>query len=201
MTRSNVQRLAALALGAVSILALSATTANAAPTVKPKAPTAIAPVVDSNCQPASAMTPEQRAKLPSFRICARSARAGAGLIAPGLIQPNVYKEYNGNINKTTSVASWNVNFQFRSKYEVEMNGAALRDVACDGRSVFADLNDNNGFQAEYRNSLGCNHTATYADAYFYDNDYMKWIYFRIHACNIATCSSPTNTGDRFSAYW
>jgi hypothetical protein len=109
--------------------------------------------------------------------------------------------FSGNINVTTSVASFNGDFQFDSKYEVQMNGVALRDVNCDARSVYADLYDPNGFIAEYKNSLGCNHTQTYSDAYFFDPDGVKQIWFRIYACNSTSCSSYVDTNHYSNSYW
>jgi hypothetical protein len=200
VTRFKVHRFAVLTIGAVSVLALSATTANAAPTAKTKAPAAV-----TSCQPASAMTANQRAALPNgVRVCSGKGRLGTGSIgaAPGRIQPATMGSKYGNININEPVADFNADYQFYSKYEAEITNAALRDVNCDGRSVFADVETANGFVAEYVNSLGCNHTQSgYQALYWFENSYpyMRYFYLYVYACNL-TCSTKYRSSLYYNPY-
>lgn len=194
MARSKLYR-AALITAAGAVAALS--TVFATPTATSAAPVSNA---STSCQPAYTMTGAERAKLPTLRMCNRGTGPAVGAQTPKLVQPDL-GSLSGNINKTTDVASLNTDYYFDSKYEVSLTGTALRDINCDGRSVYADLYDGEGFLAEFKNGLGCNQTATWAVEHVYDNGGVEWIYFTLYACNSTSCSTPHSTANYYSSRW
>jgi hypothetical protein len=110
----------------------------------------------------------------------------------------------GNININSPVADFNGDYQFFSKTTGQLTGVALRDVSCDGRSVYADVYDENGWMGfEYQNTLGCNKTKTgYPVAYLKDPDgpYLRYLVIKTYACNSLTCSKVYQSGPTYNPY-
>ena len=107
VTRFNVPRFGVLAIGAVValVVGLAATPASAAPAAKPKAPAATTTATNTECEPAYLMTGEERATLPSVRVCNRGAGAASGTVtSPQVVQPA--SSVSGHITKLSSVGNF-----------------------------------------------------------------------------------------------
>jgi hypothetical protein len=200
VTRLNVHRFTVLAIGAVAALVagLAATPASAASggvhTATPKAPAAVAP-----CEPASMMTPQQRATLTgSWRACGAKAS-----IATAGVQPDAGTK-SGTVNENSPVADFNANYQFFTKTTGQLTNAALRDVSCDGRSVYTDVWDENGWMGwEYINTMGCNKTQSgYPVVHLNEPDgpYLRFIYVKTYACNSTSCSHVYPSSNYYNPY-
>lgn len=133
------------------------------------------------CKPADQLTNEQRAALVA------SLQGNPGI-----------RDCTSGTSTTINLTAYQ---KFLSKTSFQFTNVSLSDQACDGRSVFADANDQNGFQIEFVNSKGCNTTAYWAGPIHVSSPYnVNYVRMALYACNSTSCSSVVWSKYHYNPY-
>jgi hypothetical protein len=135
------------------------------------------------CKPANELTPQQRAALLASM--------------PG------GKEFRKCTPGTSTKVRLAAFYEFTGKRSWVLSNVQLSDKACDGRTVYADVTTNNGWNSEFVNSAGCGTTGYWAgpipmsDPSGYTT---KYVYIRLYACNTWGCSSVVSSSYHHNPY-
>lgn len=136
------------------------------------------------CEPANQMTPQQRAAL------AASLGASAG-----------FRHCTPGSSTTIHLTAYD---KFLSLHKAEFTDVYLQHVACDNRSVYADIYDSSGWTGYYfYTSLPCGNTAYFAGPDYVTDSYyvMKAIWVRLYDCNSTSCSNYTDSNHHANCYY
>ncbi len=150
--------IAAIGVGAalITLLAVPATQAR----VSTRTHTVTIP-----CKPAYELTPRQRAAL----LASMPEGMGIRKCTPGTsttVHLTAFQKFTGR-------RSW------------QFTNVQLSDSSCDGRSTYADVTTNNGFNTEFVNNLGCNNDAIWPGPIYMSDPSgytTKYVYIRLYAC-------------------
>jgi hypothetical protein len=142
-------------------------------------------------RPAIHLTGAERVRLPTG--FARASAAPVRSSAPDSATPAVLPVNSEFSFCNSNIACFVAELHYVSRTEFQLENAQLEDTLCDNRSVFADVYDQNGFLAEFRNSEGCNSTADFPTETISDPNGVAYVYIRLYACNSTSCSSVVNS--------
>jgi hypothetical protein len=137
------------------------------------------------CKPAYELTPQQRAAL----LASMPGGMGIRKCTPG-----------------TSTTVRLIAFQkFTGRRSWQFTNVQLSDSSCDGRSTYADVTTNNGFNSEFINDLGCNHNAIWPGPVYRSDPSgytTKYVYIRLYACGnpISGCSTVVSSKYHYNPY-
>jgi hypothetical protein len=170
----------------------------AAATLALSAGPASASTVSQATRPARTMTGAQRAALPrvSFsRIASPTPARPSAQIVPAANAVNSEFDFcNSNI------ACFLSTLHFVSHTQFQLQSTQLVDSLCDNRSVYADVYDQNGYLAEFSNSLGCHRVADFPTETISDSGGVRYVQIDLYACNFWGCSSDAWSLPHWSPY-
>jgi hypothetical protein len=178
MSRLRLRALIGVAaLGAaavlVAVLAVPATQARTSTRVTSH-------IVTIPCKPANELTARQRATL----LATMPGGKGIRQCTPG----------------TSTTVRLTASQTFTGARSAKFTNVQLSDNSCDGRSVYADAIDENGFLGEFVNSIGCGNSAYWAGPIYVSSPYnIDYIQMKLYACGL-TCSSVTYSKKHWNPY-
>jgi hypothetical protein len=140
--------------------------------------------------PANQMTGAERAALPKVYFSKIASSSPTFSSAPATSAVPAASPINSSFDFCNSnIACFDATLHYVSRNEFQLQDAQLIDSLCDNRSVFADVYDQNGFLAEFGNSLGCHRVADFSTKTITDPNGVSYVQIALYACNTLSCSS------------
>ena len=109
-----------------------------------------------------------------------------------------------------ALACFTANLHFDSAYKFTLSSVVLTDKYCDNRSVFATPTDQSGYWEQgyingipywYKNSLGCNHSETYATQSFSGGGRIQYVVIKLFAANTTSNSTVVSSLKHYNPYY
>ena len=80
------------------------------------------------------------------------------------------------------ISHFHATLRFRNANSFTLTGVKLEHLACDHRTAYADVFDQNGQLFAYRNSTDCLNTATFPDRILTDGAGVRYVQIRLRDC-------------------
>src|SRR5690348_7411798 len=80
------------------------------------------------------------------------------------------------------ISHFHATLKFRNHTSFTLTGVRLQHLACDHRTAFADVFDQNGQLGRFSNSTDCQNTTSPPDRIFSDLGGIRWVQIRLRDC-------------------
>jgi hypothetical protein len=94
-----------------------------------------------------------------------------------------------NVCDDEQAACFKAKLTFQGDDTFVLSNVRLADTRCNDRSVFAYVEDQNGFLGQVENANGCHTTATWSSLALSDPRGVEWVQMRLYACDPTSCIS------------
>jgi hypothetical protein len=122
------------------------------------------------------------AALIAFALPASASTAAARALRPA--SPSHF-----NVCDDEQAACFKAKLTFQGDDTFVLSNVRLADTRCNDRSVFAYVEDQDGFLAQFENAMGCHTTATWSSLTISDPHGTRWVQIRLYACDPTSCIS------------
>lgn len=94
-----------------------------------------------------------------------------------------------NVCDDEQAACFRAKLTFQGDDTFVLSDVRLADTRCNDRSVFAYVEDQNGFLVQFENAKGCYTTEAWSSQTIVDPHGTAWVQIRLYACDPTSCIS------------